>query len=596
MTKKSAFQTAITVCDAINEIDAKKYLLPAIQREFVWKPEQIINLFDSMLKEYPIGSFLFWDAEKEQIEGYPYYEFIQEFHERNKKHNPEADVKSSDNITVILDGQQRLTALYIALKGSCAYRLPKKHWNKNKSFPKCMLYLNLLPDLRPNNGVDDVDNDYRLKFLSDEVSKNEHFVKDENNYWFKVGHILTLKDEAAVDHYLVENGLMSLDNKDARETLLRLHSMIHSDKIINYYLECSQELVKVLNIFIRVNNSGTRLSLPDLCLSTATAQWKPGNAREEIKGFVAEINVDVDDINKIRFRFNKDNILKSCLVLSDIPNIAFKVDNFNKKNMKDIVKQWDNIKEAIKTSVKLISSYGYTAHTLTPANAIIPIAYYLMKIGLSDDFVSNDQYYDDREKIKKWLARSLIKRVFDKPDTVLRESRRIIKECSDTTFPFDEIVASFKKDYSRDITFTDDDIEDLFDAKSGKKHTFSILALLYPSLDSDSSFHKDHIFPRKWFDQKKFDEKGINPEKQHFYWANRDTITNLQLLEDDVNKGKSGKDFKEWLFSKYKDNESRIAFMEKHYIPDSSLEFEDFEDFTKKRRELLKAKFKEILQ
>lgn len=54
-----SFQTPITVKEAIKKIQEGKYLLPAIQREFVWKSEQIENLFDSLMNDYPIGSFLF---------------------------------------------------------------------------------------------------------------------------------------------------------------------------------------------------------------------------------------------------------------------------------------------------------------------------------------------------------------------------------------------------------------------------------------------------------------------------------------------------------------------------------------------------------
>ena len=48
-----------TIIDVINDLDSKIYL-PAIQRDFVWKPEQIEMLFDSLLKDYPLGTLLFW--------------------------------------------------------------------------------------------------------------------------------------------------------------------------------------------------------------------------------------------------------------------------------------------------------------------------------------------------------------------------------------------------------------------------------------------------------------------------------------------------------------------------------------------------------
>ena len=376
--KQSAFQTPITIFDAVNDVHSKKYLLPAIQREFVWKPEQIVKLFDSLLRGYPIGSFLFWSLEKAQIKDFQFYEFIRNYHERDNKHNPKANVSADDDIMVILDGQQRLTALYIALRGTYAFKMPWKQWKNDDAFPRRKLCLNLLAK------ADDIDLLYEFAFLTE----SEAAQRSEDKYWFDVGSILMLKDESEVNDYLVENGLMALDksvSKFANRTLFRLHSVIHKDRMINYYLEHSQELDKVLNIFIRVNSGGTQLSYSDLLLSIATAQWKTKDAREEITSFVDEIN----NIGE-GFEFDKDFVLKSCLVLSDLTDIAFKVDNFSNKNMAIIEKKWEEIERSLKLAVDLISGLGYGQQTLTSANAIIPIAYYIMKIGMPDTFVQSE--------------------------------------------------------------------------------------------------------------------------------------------------------------------------------------------------------------
>ena len=118
---KSAFQTPLTIREAVESIHRKRYLLPAIQREFVWDNEQIVKLFDSLMQEYPIGSFLFWGLEKNKIRDFQFYEFVRSYHERDNTHNPKANVRGDKRMTAILDGQQRLTALYIGLKGTYAY-------------------------------------------------------------------------------------------------------------------------------------------------------------------------------------------------------------------------------------------------------------------------------------------------------------------------------------------------------------------------------------------------------------------------------------------------------------------------------------------
>ena len=139
-----SFQTPITIKEAVDNIHAKRYLLPAIQREVVWEVDQITRLFDSLMRDYPIGSFLFWYVEKKNTSRYQFYEFVRNYHEKNNPHNPKANVSGQDDITGILDGQQRLTSLYIGLRGSYAYKEPRKHWNNPQAFPKRRLYLNLL--------------------------------------------------------------------------------------------------------------------------------------------------------------------------------------------------------------------------------------------------------------------------------------------------------------------------------------------------------------------------------------------------------------------------------------------------------------------
>lgn len=74
-----SFQTPITIKEAIDNIENNQYLLPAIQREFVWEHTKIEWLFDSIMRNYPISSFLFWQVEGETKKGYRFYKFINEY-------------------------------------------------------------------------------------------------------------------------------------------------------------------------------------------------------------------------------------------------------------------------------------------------------------------------------------------------------------------------------------------------------------------------------------------------------------------------------------------------------------------------------------
>ncbi len=578
-----SFQTPITIKEAVEYIHARKYLLPAIQREVVWKVDQITRLFDSLMRGYPIGSFLFWHVEKRNVCKYQFYEFVRDYHERNSRHNPKANVSGQDDIIGILDGQQRLTSLYIGLKGSYAYKEPRKRWNNPQAFPTRRLYLNLLG---PKKNSDETDMTYEFAFLTDEETGSS------DAFWFKVGDILNLKEPGEVNGYLIEHGLMRRPQEQAEfanKTLFKLWSVVHQIGVINYFLEKDESLDKVLNIFIRVNSGGTVLSYSDLLLSIATAQWKERDAREEITSFVDELNSVGDGFN-----FNKDLVLKSCLVLADIRGIAFKVDNFNKTNMRKIEQQWDKIKEALRGAVRLLASFGYTRDTLTANYVVIPIAYYLKTIGLPKKFDTSAKYAEDRKAIRRWLILSLVRRVFGgSPDTVLRPIREILKVARDG-FPCHAIVEKFKGTL-KSLICTEDDVESLLQYKYGQGYTFSVLALLYPRLNYRNRFHIDHIHPRSKFTKARLRQQGIPDADIDFFLENADLLPNLQLLEDVSNQEKSNTDFADWLASTCSSPEERADYMRHHFIPETDLSFSNFRKFIQLREDLIRKELRRIL-
>ena len=211
-----SYETALKISDVIDDIHKKKYLLPSIQREFVWDTYQIEQLFDSLMRDYPISSFLFWKVDNEQVKNYEFYEFLRDYHERDKTHNPKANVEGEEEITAVLDGQQRLTSIYIALKGTYAYKLARKRWDNDQAYRKRKLYLNLV------RKAEDSDFEYEFLFLTDSEAQENN----ENNYWFPVGKILNLKEPGDVNEYLTEY-VFDDYSKDARKfankTLFKLH-------------------------------------------------------------------------------------------------------------------------------------------------------------------------------------------------------------------------------------------------------------------------------------------------------------------------------------------------------------------------------------
>lgn len=576
-----AFVEPITIREAVESVHRKNYLLPAIQREFVWTTFQIERLFDSLLRDYPINSFLFWEVERENVNNYQFYEFVRDFHERDNRHNPKASLNGETGITAILDGQQRLTSLYIGLKGSYAYKMPHKRWNKDSAFPSRILCLNLL--LPPEN--EDLEYDFRF------LTKSEQQQRDDDHFWFPVGDILGLDETIAINEYLLENGLLGFERDKSRfanQALFKLFDAIHKSRSINFFLERDESLDKVLNIFIRVNSGGTQLNYSDLLLSIATAQWKEKDAREEITSFVDQINAVGDGFN-----INKDLVLKSCLVLGGF-NIAFKVDNFNQNNMLKIEEEWDDISQSLMNAMILLSTFGYHQDTLTSNNAIIPIAYYLKRIGNPANFADSSRYGKDRSRIFRWLVIALLKRIFSgQPDAVLRPIRDVISSSTEQ-FPLEQIEDRLRGT-SKSMSFNEEDIDNLLRYQYGQAYTYSVLAFLYPSLDFRNKFHQDHIFPKKLFARKQLEARGIAESEIEDFLESYNRLGNLQLLEGVPNQEKSGKEFSSWLRERYPNRLDRATYMERHYIPDVDLSLANFREFFSEREKLLVEGFRSLL-
>lgn len=574
-----------TIFDALTRIQNTQYVLPAIQREFVWKPEQIAKLFDSLMRGYPFGTFLFWSINPENSSKFKFYGFVRDYHQKDNPHCPDLGILHNKHLTAVLDGQQRLTALNIGLRGSMALKLPHKFFKSPKSFPQKYLYLDLLAD----HDDEEADLQYSFKFLQEsQVGKSAHSI------WFKVPDILAFKSGPSMLKWITTNYLNLDDEKlnKAYETLDKLYETVHTKPLIYYYEEEDQEIEKVLNIFIRMNSGGTPLSYSDLLLSIAVSQWSKLDARQEIHTLV-------DDINNIRdgFRFSKDLVLKAGLMLADISSVGFQVKNFNHENMEKLESLWSNIREAITLTVQLIADFGLNAQTLRADSSILPIAYYLYRNGYDSNYLTNSKYENDRKCIRKWLFRSLLKSsgIWGSGlDTLLTALRTVIKDSSDDGFPVDAIEKVMRQ-RGKSLTFEEEEIEELATLQYSDKRVFLLLSLLYPFVDLHYQFHIDHIFPRAQFKSSTLRSLGFDDEQMEELRELREQLPNLQLLEGAANISKQATMPSEWL-SKTKTPEQITQYCDLHdlgTVPDS---LKDFKDFYGDRYDILKKKITELLK
>ncbi|SMA52963.1 DUF262 domain-containing protein [Helicobacter pylori] len=556
-----------TIKEVVDELNGR-YFLPDIQREYVWlqnaDEKKIEQLFDSILRGYPISSFLFWKLQKEDIAksdeqnsdklNFQLYQFITNYDER-KPHNEKIRIEQirRDDLYIVLDGQQRLTSLYIGLKGT---RTLKKKWGKYadpNAYEEKRLYLNLKH--QPN--MDSPEDNYQFEFHA-KTPEN-----DEKHWWFKVGDILELKN---VITYAREHEL------DSEESALleNLKNAFCTEKLISFFEETEKNLNKVLNIFIRVNSGGVKLSYSDLLMSILTASFS-SDIREKM-------NELVDALKDKGFpNMGQDQVLKICLLLIG-KDTTFELKNFNKKNTKEIEDNWEKITDSIYNAAKLLENFGYAGY-LGSAYILSSLAYFY--------FLNSKMNESDEEQALKFVRNAQITSYFTpSTDTKLNNIAHSMKGAP-TFESFNHNLATHE---TSPLKITNDAIEEMM-CSSSHARVFPILQILYPNLKyKTTTFHIDHIYPKS-----KFNEKNKKLDKDFYKCGNY--LFNLQLLEGAENIAKKDKDLEVWLKEEYKDNQQAIEeYKKRNYIdPTLKLEWENIKEFRETREEAIIEKLKEVL-
>ena len=561
----------IRVSDIIRQVNRDIYL-PAIQREFVWGTDRIERIFDSIMSDFPIGSFLFWLLEKNKKNEWPVYEFIRDF-DGESPHNPPANMAGiTKDIKLVLDGQQRITSLLIGLRGK--YRHFYYRWRETR------LYLNLLKPPVPN---DDYPEELTYGFAFRENSEPNG---GEPQLWYLVGRILDFEDaeDAKYDIKWRLTDLLEDQRENANKLIGRLHNRIHTTLVGNYYQENSQDYDKVLQIFVRANSAGQPLEYSDLLLATATAKWETIDARTEIHDFT-------DSINKLGngYSFGKDFVLKACLYLSENLPIQYKVKNFTRNNLRTIEGNWDKVKESVSATVRLISRFGFSSKNVVAPLALLPIAFYIMKRGNSSfDTSSKAEDAEAQVAIRKWFIFSTLKNAFGgSSDTTLTRLREVLKTCNPTTpFPADVLYKSL----GIEPRLNDAEIDRILEYGYQGRYTNLVLSLLYPDRDwKDAVFHEDHIFPKSEFQIRVLKRRSYDEAKIQAYMSNFNILTNLQLLTDSENLSKNATPFDQWIQTR------DATFCKRHLIPDlTNLSFDYFDEFSKARRILIVESLKAL--
>jgi hypothetical protein len=324
-----------------------------------------------------------------------------------------------------------------------------------------------------------------------------------------------------------------------------LHEVIWIEENINYYTETAGSVDRVLDIFVRANDGGVKLSKSDLMMSMITSKWHEGSARDEVFGFVDHINKSLGVPNAI----NKDFVLKSCLVLCGF-DVKYNVSNFTTEAIRTIERNWAAIKDAIERTFRFLNSLGISKENLSSLNAVLPITWYLFHLPGVTLRGSSEFDRQNARAVQRWLLNSLLMGVF------AGTSDRTIARARDTLIAAQGMGRDFPEEQlydalalgGRQTRLDERAIEELLELKYRKTKTFLALSLLYDDIDwGGTTYHVDHIIPQDHANRRVLMARNLPEHRIQEIIGAVDRLANLQLLPAQENMEKGAISFDAWI-------------------------------------------------
>ncbi|MGA2841719.1 MAG: DUF262 domain-containing protein [Steroidobacteraceae bacterium] len=559
----------MSIYELVNEIDNEDIVLPAIQRDFVWDEERIELLFDSMFRGYPVGIVLLWET----------YTPIQ-FRSFARNHVPGGIYEFEENkkgkrLKLVLDGQQRLSSIYVALKGT---------FNGQK------LYYDIL------SGRDSDDHSevkYRFMFTDDAEAKTlnreqiaerksgaaaKHEGKSEAAYWIRLSEVIgrnprdiqKLRDDLAQQLRLSNEDKLRMElNIQTAGYALSENSEILKTQTIDSKLPANDEKRKsafdILEIFVRVNTQGMILRRSDLIVSMLRLYW--AEASVLLPRFVKEIN-DAGNLN-----IDNDFIIRSMFSTAGIgTRLDFELLR-KKSNVDKIQNTYRDCFDAIRSTIDFVrAECGIdSARLLGGISTMVPFVHYLF----------HAPKHTFPKGVKADARRALFLFAFAKTFTQHSESRtgafvrdylpapKDIAQGSPLPFNGAAEYVSWRANF------------DLAEDRLFGNNVDLALALIQRRTGgriqlSENLPEIDHIFPRSVLE-----EKGIEPQEIH-------DLGNLWILPRGMNRNKSAKHPHEYL-SDVDDTALRTAMIDRNL-----LDYRSYRTFIRNRRSKMAEKLREI--
>ena len=563
-----------TIHETLEKIEGRKLVLPAIQREFVWSSEQICALFDSLMRGYPIGEMLYWEVEGEECTKWRWYDFMTYWHDRDRRRCEEHGVPSADRLCAVLDGQQRLTALNIGVRGWMAKKTPRMWWTSPDAFPRRTLHL--LVGGTPNDTAWKHD----FRFCTEEEAEEAEGVALE------VGRIGAAGRVTEATRYARAQGAGSAQDAqdEAEEAATELWNMLRQRELVRHN-DVASGGDDIVQIFVRLNSAGTQLSHADLLLAMATSRWQGEAGREQVQALA-------EDVGRLGpgLEIEKDVVLKAALVLTDAPRVDFRLANFDDTAIARIESEWKEIREAVLTAYGMLVDWGYGGSALRHMHPPLLLAYWIRQQERPEAVRGAVRYGSAREAMRRWYARNVLKRTgvwSGGNDTFLAALRKVVHTDGGEGFPGDSLEAEAVR-LGRSTRMEQAEVEELLDLDWNDRRVPALLDITGMTSGVQGGYDIDHVWARTSLQQRKLTEAGLEEADAEWLVAHRDRVPNLQALERPVNQEKGTRHPGEWLDSI--EEGRREAIRERALLGDVPQNIREAKRWMEERRALIRER------
>jgi hypothetical protein len=236
---ETSLSNSFTINETVKYICSGKCLLPTVREGNIWSPDDVVRLFDFLVRKHSLGSFVFWSVNRERMKDYKFYPLWQDQHESCNQDEFKVSLGGAENVLVVLDGKRRLASLYIALKGINGSGMPGESCDNDIHLHERKLHFNLLS--KPAEGEPYLG----FKFLTPLEASGQ---RDENTYWFEIGKVLGFRSTDDANKYLRDNNLTG--TQCPSHWVLEFFRIFNEKGIITCHLETCEEVGRAFMVLL----------------------------------------------------------------------------------------------------------------------------------------------------------------------------------------------------------------------------------------------------------------------------------------------------------------------------------------------------------